>query len=217
MTSSSATNPQVQLFYPHPAPCVTALAIINSTIFTITYYVLHDASWVYEMFSLRPDSRERILLQPWRLITYQFIHLYPMHVFLNVFAILHAGPLIERLLGKTRFLLFYFLASGLAAFMYELMLIAGGNLMPMRACGASGCVYALLGAVLALYPRMHVTLIKTLYIPYWLVFLAILLLDNHQLRGWRNAGCIIHLVASCAGWLSAKLLFNKPKLTESAA
>ena len=79
----------------------------------------------------------------WRLLTAQFIHFGPLHLVANMWALWDVGRLLERLLGRPRFLGVY-LAAG-----------AGGNLVALLvhgnqlvSAGASGAVFGLYGALI---------------------------------------------------------------------
>jgi membrane associated rhomboid family serine protease len=80
----------------------------------------------------------------WRLITAAFLHYGPVHLGLNMLALWWFGEVVERSLGRGRFLLLY-LVSGLAG-------SAGALLVTPTAAtvGASGAVFGMLGALLIL-------------------------------------------------------------------
>jgi membrane associated rhomboid family serine protease len=80
----------------------------------------------------------------WRLITAAFLHYGPIHLGLNMLALWWFGEVVERSLGRGRFLLLY-LVSGLSG-------SAGALLADPTAVtvGASGAVFGMLGALLIL-------------------------------------------------------------------
>ena len=80
----------------------------------------------------------------WRLITAAFLHYGPIHLGLNMLALWWFGEVVERSLGRGRFLLLY-LVSGLSC-------SAGALLADPTAVtvGASGAVFGMLGALLIL-------------------------------------------------------------------
>jgi membrane associated rhomboid family serine protease len=83
----------------------------------------------------------------WRPLTSTFVHGGLGHLTGNLFFLLLIGPLIERLLGSTRFAVVYLFAGVGAA------LIGLGMFPTQPACGASGAVYGLYGALLGCYLR----------------------------------------------------------------
>ena len=83
----------------------------------------------------------------WRLLTAAFMHYGPIHLALNMFALYFAGSLLDRAIGRWRFLLLY-LASGIAGSAGALVL------KPLAATvGASGAVFGVLGALFVLERR----------------------------------------------------------------
>lgn len=84
--------------------------------------------------------------EPWRLLTAAFLHVGPIHLAWNLAFGMPLCVLVERALGSRRFLLVY-LASALAGSAASML---GG--MPMSA-GASGALFGVAGAMLALYRR----------------------------------------------------------------
>lgn len=78
----------------------------------------------------------------WRLITATFVHASVGHLALNMFALVGIGKLLERVLGRGRFVFLYF-ASGISgAVFFQVFSTAA------RGVGASGAVYGLFGAFL---------------------------------------------------------------------
>lgn len=57
--------------------------------------------------------------RPWQLISYMFVHANFMHLFMNMLALYFFGPLIERTMGRDRFLLFYITCGVGAALLQE--------------------------------------------------------------------------------------------------
>ena len=85
--------------------------------------------------------------QPWTLITAMFLHGSFSHLLFNMYALLLFGPLVERKIGKKRFLILYFVAGLVASF---------AALYYPAALGASGAIMGVLGMVIMLFPRMRV-------------------------------------------------------------
>ena len=83
--------------------------------------------------------------QVWRALTAMFIHLNPLHILMNMIALLQVGPLLERYLGRARFVLLYVVA-GLGG---SALSLAWHWTDPIVAAGASGAISGLIlaGAV----------------------------------------------------------------------
>ena len=61
-------------------------------------------------------------LQLWRLITFQFLHVGPLHLIFNMLWLYFLGPIVEPWLGKRRFVAFY-LACGVASALTAALLV----------------------------------------------------------------------------------------------
>ncbi|GAA0602446.1 rhomboid protease YqgP [Virgibacillus siamensis] len=77
----------------------------------------------------------------WRILTSMFLHIGPVHLFMNMLAVYFLGVAVERIFGSWRFLFIYFLSGiggGLASF----------ALTTHVSAGASGALFGLFGALL---------------------------------------------------------------------
>jgi rhomboid protease GluP len=86
----------------------------------------------------------------WRLFTVALVHGGLTHLFFNMFSLLVLGNPIEEALGKARFLVIFFtsLLTGSLASIYL-------NSYPHVSVGASGAVFGLFGAFIALRNRIN--------------------------------------------------------------
>ena len=84
----------------------------------------------------------------WRLITAMFVHIGPLHLLFNMYALAIFGPAIESRYGRARFLAMY-LCAGFLGSAASLLFTSGGG---VRA-GASGGVFGILGAWIAFFVR----------------------------------------------------------------
>jgi len=87
---------------------------------------------------------------PWLLLTSMFAHVDLWHIGFNMLALYALGPQLELAIGRTRFLLLYFV-SGLAA-SATVMWLAGQY---SQTLGASGAVFGLMGALLVLAVKVR--------------------------------------------------------------
>jgi membrane associated rhomboid family serine protease len=107
-------------------------------------------SYDYES-ALRAGAQESVLVATgewWRLISSMFMHFGLLHIAFNGFFLTRIGPLLEFELGTERFLA-VFLVSGLGG-----SAAAGIVYGPVQLCGgASGGLFGMMGALLAVYSR----------------------------------------------------------------
>ena len=82
---------------------------------------------------------------PWLLLTSMFAHVAIWHIAFNMLALYALGPGLEAAIGRTRFLLLYFL-SGLASGATVLWLSG----VHSQTLGASGAIFGLMGALLVI-------------------------------------------------------------------
>lgn len=86
--------------------------------------------------------------EPWRLLSYAFLHGGIVHLAVNTISLLNIGPLLERSIGPLRFLIVYVVTA-----------IAGGfagtlGMSPLAPLvGGSGALFGMMGALLGLLAR----------------------------------------------------------------
>lgn len=87
--------------------------------------------------------------EPWRMLTSVVAHASPLHILLNMYTLFIFGSLLERMLGRWRFLAVYVL-SGLAGSLGVLFLSAPN----VAVVGASGAIFGVIGAFLVIHQRL---------------------------------------------------------------
>ena len=110
--------------------------------------------------------------QPWRWITYQYIHGGGGHLFWNLIGLYFFVPMLEEMWGWKKTLAVYTaggIAAGITYGIMELVVFGG---MAGGLVGASGCVLCVLGAIAVLAPNTQV--LAMLVIPITMRTLAIL-------------------------------------------
>lgn len=94
--------------------------------------------------------------QYYRLITCMFLHGGIVHIGLNMYALYAIGPLVERVYGKVKYLLIYFIGGISASLLSYLM-------SPSISIGASGAIFGLMGACLVLAVKMKKRIGKSFF------------------------------------------------------
>lgn len=138
--------------------------------------------------------------QGWRLLTCCFLHIGFFHLFFNMWALLSVGPLMERLLGNTGFLLLY-LASGLCG---SILSVSRDPLIV--SAGASGAIFGVFGAMLGFLVLHKHTMPVPIYRHVWKSGVAFLVFNF--LFGWGAPGIDVaaHLGGALAGFAGGLLL-----------
>jgi hypothetical protein len=113
----------------------------------------------------------------WTLVTSMFMHGSLFHLFANMMSLFFLGGLLERIIGKKRFLLAYF-ASGIIASLFFVFFAYAFSLdMEVQAVGASGAIFGVAGMLAVLTPRMPVyILFIPVAMPMWFGVILILML-----------------------------------------
>lgn len=146
----------------HLTPPATRALITTIGLTFLLQLVLGDvlliwfALWPFGAEVVGPGVRTGFL--PWQLITYSFLHGGLLHLFFNLFGLFMFGSDVERLLGRRRFLIYYFVsvaAAGIAQLFTSAM--SGGPAYPT--IGASGGLFGILLAFGLYFPQRTVLLI----------------------------------------------------------
>jgi hypothetical protein len=116
------------------------------TAVAIVFFILQIAFPVFESALILDSSQ--VLTSPWRLVTAIFLHGDLTHLFYNILALVLFGLILEQIIGRKRFYVLFF-AGGIVAS------VAAALLYPFS-LGASGAVFAVLGCLAVLRPRMTV-------------------------------------------------------------
>ena len=191
---------QVRITLPRLTPVVKWLIIINVAVFLTTFIISSLRDPVFALFSSYP--RDFITaIQPWRLITYQFLHDQEniFHIFFNMIVLYFFGPLLERLWGSKKFLTFYLICGAMGGVVYPILVLS--DVLPLfQLVGASGGIYGMLAAAAILMPKLKVYVFGV--IPLQLRTFAIILvaISILRFRGGVNAGGeAAHLAGMAAG------------------
>jgi rhomboid protease GluP len=123
---------------------------------TVTYVIFGVNIFIFLLMGLAGGSHSDSMLlgfgvkynplidqgEIWRLVTPIFLHIGPLHIFFNSYAIWIVGPQVEKLYGGARFTIIYIL-TGIAG-------VAGSYWYhpDVPSAGASGAIFGLFGALL---------------------------------------------------------------------
>ena len=131
-----------------------SLIVLNVLVYLWGLSILPDEmNMIYYQFGMIPNT---ITDSPWKgtptIITGMFLHGGFMHLAGNMLYLWIFGNNIEDVLGRFRFILFYFVCGAIAAFSHTFANINSD--IPM--VGASGAIAVVLGGYMVLFPQAKV-------------------------------------------------------------
>jgi len=150
--------------------------IISFILFTLLIFFIPN---FLDYISLRPDffMKGKYL---WSLLTHMFMHVpgailpfLSFHLFINMFVLFSLGKMMERIIGKKRFLWFYLISGLFAGLLFIFLSFYFGNTdlgsrifgSPlMSAVGASGAIFAIAGLFMMLTPKIRFMII---FLPFF--------------------------------------------------
>jgi len=199
----------MRMTMPPITPAVKWLLIINVAVFVLQMLAYE---FIITWFSVFPKTAF-MALQPWRLITYQFLHGGPMHLFFNMLVLYFFGPLLERMWGSRRFVTFYLVCGAMGGIVYPLLVFTG-RLTAGYLIGASGAIYGMLAAGAVLFPQVRVLFMFVIPMSLRTLAFVLVAMSLISFAGGQNAGGeAAHLAGMAAGfayvlgrpWLEGRL------------
>mgnify|MGYP001626407075 CR=1 FL=1 len=106
--------------------------------------------------------------EPYRFITSLFLHADFFHLFFNCWALFLFGIEIERIIGKLRFLMVFFVSGIVGNILY--MFLSTENI---PAIGASGAIFGIIGTLAILRPSLSLFIFPIL-VPIPIIIFAII-------------------------------------------
>jgi len=203
------------------------LVIINVIVFLAALFLEYN----------NPNFIKHLALQPseilngkslWTFATSMFMHAGLGHLFANMISLIFIGGLVEKILGKRRFLALYLIGGFVASlFFIALAGFFGTTDLGARffgspltyAVGASGAIFALGGLLAVITPRLRVLAFFVIPMPMWfamVIFTFVIWLLSASLS--LPIGNTAHLGGLIVGVIYGFYLKHKyPKKTEMIA
>jgi membrane associated rhomboid family serine protease len=172
-------------------PWVLRLLIAN----VVMFFVQQTVPGATSLLMFVPSQ---VLVHPWTIVTYMFLHGGFGHIFFNMLALYFFGPPVEQRMGGNRFITLY-LISGIVGALFSIVL-------GVPVIGASGAVMGVSLAFAKFWPRQQVLIWGVLPIEArWLVMIYaaidILGFAGYGTRGIANlahlggfAGALLYLL-----------------------
>jgi len=170
-----------------PPVATRALIIANVLAFIpifMALYVLGDPElYAHLLYTLGVVPERLLALQAlYTLITSMFTHADIIHIFGNMLYLHIFGDNVEDVMGKLRFLAFYFYCGLAASLAHILACLATNTGLDIPAVGASGAISGILGAYLVFFPRARILTLNLIgrgfimevraihYILFWFIY-----------------------------------------------
>lgn len=195
-TKTSKENEKYdQVFRPKKIIATKVIIAINIIIFALMYILGNGSNDANTLLTFGAMNGALVKSgEVYRLITAAFIHIGFIHLAFNMYALNVIGSQIESFLGKTKFLLIYFISA------------ISGSILSMVfsnsiSAGASGAIFGLLGSLLyfGYHYRMYLgSVLKNQIIP----LIILNLLFGFILSGVDNAAHIGGLVGGYLGTMA---------------
>ena len=173
---------------------VQRLIIANVLIF----FLQQTVRGITELFVFVPGL---VLMRPWTIITYMFLHGGISHLLFNMLGLYFFGSRVEERLGPERFFALYFL-SGIAGALLSLVFARYGAIL-----GASGAVFGVMLAFARFWPRDQIYIWGVIPIEArWLVAISTLMALFGARSGGDGVAHFAHLGGFLGGFLYLKFL-----------
>ena len=170
-------------------------------------WMLNSGSIFSQWFSL-PTDLGRLLIQPWSLLTYAFLHAGFWHIFWNMLILYWFGQIVLNLFTEKRFLTIYLLGALAGGVLFVLAY----NLFPVLITssaylvGASAAVRAIMIFIAAYTPNTEVRVIF-FNVKLWHIGVFVVLTDLIQIPSSGNAGGLLaHVGGAIFGYVYARQL-----------
>jgi uncharacterized protein len=154
-------------------------------------YHLHDF-----LFVIATDW----LVRPWSLVTSTLAHSPGgiQHLLFNGIMLFFFGPIVERLLGRQRYVGLFLLGGAVAGVLQVTASAALGD--PGGALGASGALMMLFGILMVVMPNEKILLWMVVPVPFWLAGILYAALDVlGALNPYSSVGNFAHLGGMALG------------------
>lgn len=160
---------------------VIVLVLVNLLFFLVTYF----ASAAYVALGFYPGG---VSSRPWAILTGMFLYRDFWNYLGNMIPLFFLGTMLMREVGNNRFLTIYFIGGLVGNLVYFLIAMLSEEYLGARYLVASGGIFAIGGALMALMGR---TPVRLLLIPsaiplYVVVLIFLLLLSLARLTSWET-------------------------------
>lgn len=165
---------------------------------------------IVNWFGFDPDLGTAIT-QPWRFVTYMFLHGGGFHLLFNMLWLWWMGRAVEEGLGPRKFAVIFFGAGiGGAVFHIALSFLYGTSMV----IGASGAVFGVMVAFAYMYPTMPIMLFLLPPIQARYVVAGLIVFDVLFIGAGDNVARLVHLGGAGIGYLLVRAHYNGTDLSK---
>ena len=133
----------------------SVIILINIVAFVLFLILLSSETISMDFIAIKPLN----ILHGnylWTFITSMFMHAGFFHLFVNMLSLFFVGSLVERILGRRRYIYFYVISGLLAGLFFVLSSMIFPVDLDAFAVGASGALFGLVGLLMLLTPNLPV-------------------------------------------------------------
>ena len=133
----------------------STIILINLVAFILFAILMATNAKFLDYIAIKPSN----ILQGkylWTFLTSMFMHGGFFHLFVNMLSLFFIGSLVEKILGKKRYLWFYLIAGLFAGLFFILTSYILKTDLNIYAVGASGALFGLVGLLMFLTPDLPV-------------------------------------------------------------
>ncbi|MDC0652330.1 rhomboid family intramembrane serine protease [Flavobacteriaceae bacterium] len=199
------------------ASIIQQLIYVNIAVFIITLILSsfsglygNKTNFIYEWFSLS-SSFEEMLIKPWSLVSYGFLHHGFLHILFNCLVLHFFGRLFLEYFSEKQALNFYILGTlfgGIAYLLsYSYFPLFEGKVHTM--VGASAGITAIVIGIATYIPNYQLQLRFIGYVKVWQLAGVFIVFDLISLAGGNGGGHIAHLGGALFGYIYVSKASNK--------
>lgn len=197
-------------------PVIRTIIAINVIVFILQAVIggirVGDQSinrYIVEYLGFNP-SMGTAITQPWRFVTYMFLHGGGFHLLFNMLWLWWMGRSVEESIGPRSFVVLFF-GSGIGgAFIHIAFASLYGSSMVI---GASGAVFGVMVAFAYLYPRTPIMLLFLPPIEARFVVAGLIAFDVLFIGSGDNVARLVHLGGAGVGYLLIKAHYEGKDLS----
>ncbi|HSG67719.1 MAG TPA: rhomboid family intramembrane serine protease, partial [Bacteroidales bacterium] len=160
--------------------------------------------FILDFFAL-PASPELLLIRPWTIITYMFLHISFWHILFNMLWLYWFGKIFAQYLNERQLLTTYILGGIAGGLLYILtfnVLPVFEDTLPLaRALGASASVMAIVMAISLFVPNFSINLLFIGRVKIFYLALALFVIDFFMIRHGNAGGHIAHIGGALYGFI----------------